>query len=178
MTYTEIPANSMRSILIKKCEKHRESGLSLTRYPNKLNRVYREFWRRWVISNMIWDTLPEPNGELEILSDIINNDMDRVILDAAVVAWLTIDNYQLHNVFEDDHRIPHDLSYGLITSNYQIVKRIGSFISGLNEHDEFLNLNPEAREASRTYALDNCIRLFKKKMSEEEIVRITNELHY
>ena len=60
--------------------------------------------------------LIEIDGKDQILPGrLVLEDLDRVVYPLAITAWLTIDDWRLHNYLEEQKdKIPTDLSYGLV----------------------------------------------------------------
>jgi hypothetical protein len=189
MDYEKIPISDMRGMLLKKCEKHVAQGLSITKYPVKVAYVYREFWRRWVVCYIVRDYFeknvkPQNDKEeyaleenIEFWNALLCKDMNRLILDSAVYSWLTIDTFRWHEYFEDPD-IPTDISYELVTQQFPLLSRIGSFACGLTEYLEYEGLDEESREMAKDYALESTLNCLSGKMEKDEILLVTSKLKY
>lgn len=64
---------------------------------------------------------------------LMQNDLNKVNLFFATVAWLSIDNFRWHNLPQFSH-IPEDLSYGLVSDYPDLIFPYAAFISNVNRY--------------------------------------------
>lgn len=75
----------------------------------------------------------DSNSETYVVEVIMQNDLQKVNLFYATVAWLSIDDFRWHKLPPFSH-IPEDLSYGLVSDYPDMILPYAAFISKVDRY--------------------------------------------
>lgn len=97
----------------------------------------------------------DDSSETYMVEVLMQNDLNRVNLFFATVAWLTVDEFRWHNHPGFEH-IPSDLSYGLVQTYPDLLIPYGLFISNLNRYPNLDLLDSDKISLIESIARDSC----------------------
>lgn len=94
------------------------------------------------------------NTDIYLVEVLMQNDLNRVNLFFATVAWLTIDEFRWHNEpgFEN---VPSDLSYGLVQEYSDLLIPYSMFITNINREENLKLLNTQQLNLINIMAKDS-----------------------
>lgn len=99
-----------------------------------------------------FDKTSQDKNDFETFCYIIENDLDRVITDAAAYTWLCTDGTSIRDKIDGDVSIPKTLYSGLVLRYYEPTMRICAFNAELSYIEEIANLSDDVIEAADKYA--------------------------
>ena len=142
---------------------HVKQGFRFDEIKGTITNVYRYRWKRFIALNLIHEELlkqgVEDDDEIQKFLDPCNHDT-RYLLEAAALAWITIDDTRLSDLYPQVKE-PEGLSYGLILKNYPAIYRAAFFISETTERDEYLSRPQVVLMDARDFALQETIHVLK-----------------
>lgn len=153
--YTRFLPSVIQGLALSKCKRHRSTNRSLTVYRKNGHLIYEAYWRRYIMTYLARDTFNKTNldkKEFETFCYIIENDLDRVITDAAVYSWLCTDGTSIRDKIEGDIAIPKTLYSGLVLRYYEPTLRICAFNAELSYIEEMANLSDDVIKSADDYA--------------------------
>lgn len=153
--YTQVPPSVIKGICLSKCKRHHATGRSLTVYRKNGHQIYEAFWRRFIMIHLAYDTFDKTSQDqkdFETFCYIMENDLDRVITDAAVYTWLCTEGDSIKDKIKGDIAIPSKLYSGLVLKYYEPTIRIAAFHSELSYTEELATIDKRAILAADDYA--------------------------
>lgn len=91
------------------------------------------------------------SNQTYLVEVLMQNDLNKVNLFFATVAWLSIDNFRWHKLPEFSH-IPEDLCYGLVSEYPDIIFPYAAFVSNVNRYPNLELLPTETLNALASVA--------------------------